>query len=76
MVVVGLCSQRSPQQVFGTGLFLPGSFGEIQMGNGGVVVQGAAGPHMAMGLMYPHDFLEPSNFHSPTGELGKGSRGD
>lgn len=46
------------------------------MGNGGVVVQGAAGPHMAMGLMYPYDFLEPSNFHGPTGELGKGSRGD
>lgn len=38
--------------------------------------KGAADPHRAMGLEDPHDFLEPGEFHGPTGELGKGSRGD
>lgn len=38
--------------------------------------KGAADPHRAMGLVDPHDFLEPGEFHGPTGELGKGSRGD
>ena len=70
--------QRSPKQVFGMDSFLPGSFGEIPIGISGVWVQRCGGPpapHMAMGLEDPHDILEPSEFHSPTGELGKGSGG-
>lgn len=37
--------------------------------------KGVVGPHVAMGLEDPHDFLEPSEFHGSAGELGKSGRG-
>ena len=37
--------------------------------------RGTAGPHVTKGLGDCNDFLEPSKFHGPTGELGEDSRG-
>ena len=37
--------------------------------------RGTAGPHVTKGLGDGNDFLEPSKFHGPTGELGEDSRG-
>ena len=52
-----------------------GALKEFRWEMGASWSRGIAGPHVAWGLEDPDDFLEPSRFQDPTGELGEGSRG-